>query len=107
MKCLITEKETSNRYKGKAISKKVEDFAKLYRDKLNEQQKQKAAGLIQRGKKITSKNHFVTTSATINMFGQMKEKMTWEKILITLTDELVLKGLLDEHIQEETIEKYC
>ena len=40
------------------------------------------------------------------MFSKMIVKREWELILIELTDELVLKGLLDESIQEQEIEKY-
>jgi len=106
MKCLITNKETKNRYKNHPVAKIVVDFAMFYRDALNVQQKQKMAAIRSEGKTIVSKNNFVTTAAIISTFEKMKRKMEWELILITLTDELVLKGLLDESIQEETIEKY-
>lgn len=106
MKCIITRKETSNTYKGQPVAKIVVDFAKFYRDRLNDQQKQKMKVIMSQGKKIISKRHFVTTTATIDAFKQMSAKREWENILITLTDELVLKGLLDENIQEITIEKY-
>jgi len=82
------------------------DFAKFYRDCLNQEQKAKMKIIVDSGKKLASKNNFVTTTAILNAFEQMKVKKEWELILITLTDELVLKGLLNEHIQEETIEKY-
>lgn len=96
MKCIISEKETRTSYGTLIIHKEVLEFARWYRSKLNVQQ-------IQKMKIVSSKNAaaLVTLRACLNTFIEMKNKgYSWNNIQITLADELMLKGLLDE--QEHT-----
>ena len=73
------------------------EFAKFYRDRLNIEQKKKMKILIDGGAKIQSKNHFVTLSAVNELFNRMRAA-GYDDVMIQnkLSDELLLKGLINE-----------